>query len=55
MSADGFVFICVPLTESSDEDETSGGEGLPDDDSDVSYENLTHQPDPPSVCSKLTK
>lgn len=41
-----------PFTESSDEDEASGDEGLPDDDSDVSYEKLACQTDPTSVCSK---
>ena len=35
-SADGFVFLDLPHTESSDEDEASGDEGLPDEDSDVS-------------------
>lgn len=33
---DLFSLTC-PFTESSDEDEASGDEGLPDDDSDVSY------------------
>lgn len=30
----------MPLTESSDEDEASGDEGLPNDDSDVSCKNM---------------
>lgn len=34
----GFTgFLFVSPTESSDEDEVSGDEGLPDNDSDVSY------------------
>lgn len=39
-----FVFICVQ-TESSDEDEASGDEGLPDDDSDVSPFNPNYPQD----------
>lgn len=37
-----FSFVC-PFTESSDEDEASGDEGLPDNDSDVSLGKLNGQ------------
>lgn len=36
LSAEWFVFLCLRFPESSDEDEASGDEGLPDEDSDVS-------------------
>ena len=42
-SSDGFVFfLFLPFTESSD-DEASGDEGLPDEDSDVSCVKLASQ------------
>ena len=45
-SSDGFVFfLFLSFTESSDEDEASGDEGLPDEDSDVSCGKLASQKD----------
>lgn len=48
-------FLFLLFTESSDEEEASGDEGLPDEDSDVSCDKLASQKDVPKASKKKTK